>query len=330
MKISVIIPIYNVEPYVERCLRSVMVQTYKGLLECILVDDCGMDRSMDVAMEYINGNVNDNYNIEFVFLHHERNRGLSAARNTGMAVATGDYLFFLDSDDEISADCIEKLTSPLKEEQYDLVVGNIHTIGNERLGKQLNLKLNDDEVLIGKRIMETYRKGWNMMAQNKLYRVSFIREQGLQFIEGLVHEDELWSFQVACLAQSLRAVNQKTYIYYIREKSITTSVNSKQRKREALKIIVEEMRNFLIDRNICSASAYRLVQYFFWRILKPVQNNRSQFIQDYCLLRKATQFPLLYRVKAVGLHPRAQLANLYYLIPSEIAVKIILKRYHRR
>ncbi len=329
MKISVIIPIYNVEPYVERCLRSVMVQTYKGLLECILVDDCGMDRSMDVAMEYINGNVNDNYNIEFVFLHHERNRGLSAARNTGMAAATGDYLFFLDSDDEISADCIEKLTSPLKEEQYDLVVGNIHTIGNERLGKQLNLKLNDDEVLIGKRIMETYRKGWNMMAQNKLYRVSFIREQGLQFIEGLVHEDELWSFQVACLAKSLKAVNQLTYIYYIRNSSITTSVNSKQRKQEALKIIVEEMRNFLTDKNICSASAYRLVQYFLWRILKPVQNNRTRFIQEYCQLRKVTCFPLTYRIKAIGFHPRDQIRNLYYMMPSMIAAMIIYWRKHQ-
>lgn len=328
MKVSIIIPVYNVEPYVERCLQSVMAQTYKGPLECILVDDCGKDRSMDVAVEYINRNVNDNHNIEFVFLHHERNRGLSAARNTGMTAATGDYLFFLDSDDEISDDCIEKLASPLTEERYDLVVGNIDTIGNDSLGKLLNLKLNDGEVLKGKMIMDAYRCNWNMIVPNKLYRTAFIREHGLQFKEGLVHEDELWSFQVACLAQSLKAVNRKTYIYYIRENSITISVNAKQRKREALKNIVAEMRNFLIERHIFSASAYRLVQYFSWRILKSTLNNRSQFIQDYCQLRQITHFPLSYRIKAKGLHLRAQLNNLYYIMPSKTAASIIYWRKH--
>lgn len=327
MKVSIIIPCYNVERYIERCLESVMEQTYQGCIQCLIVDDCGEDRSMDIVERMV---ASYHGPIHFCILHHECNRGLSAARNTGMEAATGDYLFFLDSDDEITTDCIEKLMFPINEERYDLIVGNTHTIGDDQLGKQLNLKLNDGEVLIGEEIMDGYRRDWNMIVPNKLYRAAFIFEQGLHFKAGLLHEDELWSFQVACLAQSLRVVNQMTYIYYIRDNSITTSIDAKKRKREALRIIVAEMRNFLMDRNICSSSAYRLVQYFFWRILKPVQNNRSQFIQDYCLLRKATQFSLLYRVKAVGLHPRAQLANLYYLIPSKIAAKIIYRRNHRR
>ena len=225
MKVSIIIPVYNVEPYVERCLQSVMLQTYNDLIECLIVDDCGTDRSMDVVERIV-----DAYHgpIRFKIIHHERNRGLSAARNTGMAAATGDYLFFLDSDDEISVNCIEKLTSPLKEEQFDLVVGNIRTIGDEKVRLAVNLKLSDGFVLYGEQVLETYRKGWNMIAPNKLYRTAFIREHGLQFKEGLIHEDELWSFQVACLAQSLRAVNQLTYIYYIRDNSITTSMNAKR------------------------------------------------------------------------------------------------------
>lgn len=190
-KVSIIIPVYNVELYVERCLQSIMSQTYKGSIECLIVDDCGTDKSMNVVEQLV---ANYHGPICFRILHHEHNRGVSGARNTGMEAATGDYLFFLDSDDEISADCFEKLTSPLTEGQYDLVVGNIHTIGNDRLGKLLSLKLNDGEALKGKKIMETYRKDWNMMAQNKLYQTCFVREQGLQFKEGLVHEDELWSF----------------------------------------------------------------------------------------------------------------------------------------
>ena len=325
MKVSIIIPVYNVELYVERCLQSVMSQTYKDSLECLIVDDCGTDRSVDVVERIVEAYHGP---IRFKIIHHERNRGLSAARNTGMAAATGDYLFFLDSDDEISVNCIEKLTSPLKEEQFDLVVGNIQTIGDEKVKLAVNLKLSDGLVLYGEQVLETYRKGWNMIAPNKLYRTAFIREHGLQFKEGLIHEDELWSFQVACLAQSLRAVNQLTYIYYIRDNSITTSMNAKKKQHEALKIIVEEMRNFLQERNIFSARAYRLVQYFSWCILKSTLNNQRQFIQDYCQLRQVTQFPLIYRIKAVGPHLRPQIRNLYYMMPSKIAARIIYLRKH--
>lgn len=325
-RVTVIVPIYNVEPYVERCLRSVMGQTYKGPLECILVDDCGMDRSMDVVEQMI---ADYHGSIRFKVLHHEHNRGVSAARNTGMAAATGDYLFFLDSDDEITADCIEKLVEPLSEKQYDLVIGNTRTIGNDRLGKKLlNLKLNDGEVLVGRAILDGYRKMWNMMPTNKLCRTVFIRQEKLLFKEDLIYEDELWCFQVACMAKTLRAVNRMTYIYYIRENSITTSVNAKQEQLEALRIIVGEMRNFLIERHIISASAYRLVQHFKRQVLKPVQNDRGKFVQEYCQLRHITRFPLLYRIKAIGFHPCAQIHNIYYMLPPQVAATIIYWRKH--
>ena len=79
--ISIIIPIYNVEPYIASCLHSVMAQTYTGSIECILVDDCGQDDSIGVAKKVI---ANYQGPIRFHILHHEHNRGLSAARNTGM------------------------------------------------------------------------------------------------------------------------------------------------------------------------------------------------------------------------------------------------------
>ena len=99
MKISVIIPVYNVAPYIAACLQSVMRQTAQAALECILVDDCGPDNSMEVVNETLKS-----YNgpVDFKIVRHTQNRGLSAARNTGMAAATGDYIYFLDSDDEIT------------------------------------------------------------------------------------------------------------------------------------------------------------------------------------------------------------------------------------
>lgn len=317
MKVSIIIPIYNVEPYVARCLHSVMAQTYQGSIECLIVDDCGTDRSMDVVERMV---ANYHGSISFKILHHTYNRGLSAARNTGMAAATGEYIYFLDSDDEISEDCIERLSAPLAEERYDIIVGNIiKKRGVEIIKKGWGLKLRNNTVLRGIELENAYREKWNMMAQNKLYRLDFICLQDLKFKEGIVHEDELWSLQVACLAQSLRAVNSPTYIYYVREGSITTSANAEERKCHMLKIIAIEICRFLKERNIFSAKAYLIMQSFFFCSLKSSLENRKQYIQHYCDLRKATHLSLFYCLKASGLHPRSQLLNLYLLLPPKMA-----------
>ena len=119
--ITIVIPVYNVESYISDCLQSVMRQTYKGPLECILVDDCGTDKSIEIAQNMI---AEYNGPIEFKVLHHEHNRGVSAARNTGIDAAKGDYVCFLDSDDWISDDCIEKLAQPLQNEVFDIVIGD--------------------------------------------------------------------------------------------------------------------------------------------------------------------------------------------------------------
>lgn len=325
MKISIIIPIFNVQPYVERCLQSVISQTYQGPIECLLVDDCGTDQSMGVVEQLIADYCGP---IQFKVLHHTHNRGLSAARNTGMDAATGDYLFFLDSDDEITPDGIERLVKPLTEELYDLVVGNIRTEGDDKLDSFLRLKIEDGLVLREKSIEDTYYRKWNMMAQSKLYRIAFIREQGLRFKEGLIHEDELWSLQVACLAKSLRAVNHIAYNYFIREGSLTTADNAKERKLKMLIVIVFDACKFLRERNIFSLKAYQLINTFFWELLRPSLHNRKQFIRDYCELRKSP-LPISYRIKAEGLHPRAQLKNLYYMLPPKIAAKILYWRNNR-
>ena len=93
MKISIIIPIYNVAPYVERCLYSALNQSYEDI-ELVLVDDCGTDNSMNIVSEVVEKYVG---NKKILLFKHEHNLGLSAARNTGIKNATGDYLLFLDS-----------------------------------------------------------------------------------------------------------------------------------------------------------------------------------------------------------------------------------------
>ena len=219
-KITIVIPIYNVEEFITECLQSVMRQTYQGPLECILVDDCGSDKSMEVAEKLI---VDYNGAIEFRILHHEHNRGLSAARNTGMTVAKGDYVYFLDSDDWISNDCIEKLAQPHQQKEFDIVVGDYETVGE--LPYHLELSLPEGPYH-ERGITHTFCNGGvYVMAWNKLYRKEFLVKNQLSFEEGKIHEDEILAFELSCIEKSFYVVKSVIYFYRIRANSIVTQTN---------------------------------------------------------------------------------------------------------
>ena len=123
VSISIIIPVYNVEAYIRRCLESVMTQEFAGAtVECILIDDCTPDGSMTIVEEMVT-----NYDgpISFVLLKHKENRGLSAARNTGILHAKGDYVFFMDSDDYMMPHSLQYfLDNQSKYEGVDMIIGN--------------------------------------------------------------------------------------------------------------------------------------------------------------------------------------------------------------
>ncbi len=107
MKISIIIPIFNVEKYIIECLNSVFSQTYKNI-EIIIIDDCGTDKSMEIIYNFIKVYPSKK---NVIIIQHPYNKGLSSARNTGIRNATGKYIYFLDSDDYISPNCIESFVN---------------------------------------------------------------------------------------------------------------------------------------------------------------------------------------------------------------------------
>jgi len=217
--ISIIIPVYNVEAYIGECLQSVINQTYTGAIECILIDDRGSDSSISIAESIIN---NYKGNINFKIIVHEQNKGLSASRNTGIFHATGDYLFFLDSDDFITKDCIKELVSPLAYKEYDFVMGRYES--SDKSSESVQKKMLSNLEYKGKEIMKSFSKGqWYMMAWNKLCKRQFLLDNNLFFYEGLIHEDGLWSFQIACKAVSMYVIEDCTYYYRVRTNSIMTS-----------------------------------------------------------------------------------------------------------
>ena len=282
MKISIVIPVYNVAPYVADCFHSIARQTWQGSLECIFVDDCGTDDSMAIV-----GRCIETYtgSIDFRIVRHSQNRGLSAARNSGVAAATGEYVYFLDSDDELTADCMASLAAPLTIEACDLVMGDCRIVGGEMPG--VALQLNDGQVLRGDDVLQAYRLGrWHMMSVNKLYRLSLLRDHRLQFLEGILHEDELWSFQVACVAQSLVVVKRPTYIYKLREGSITAS-SLTQRRMDSLNRILRGMCEFAASHALqTNGDVHNLIQNFRIACLSKVQHDMpeqlSAFYRQQC------------------------------------------------
>lgn len=121
MNISVIIPVYNVEKYVERCILSIMSQTCTESVECIVVNDCTPDNSMKIVEKMVSGYKGQ---IQFKLLYHEHNRGIAAVRNTGLDAASGDYIIYIDSDDYCEPDMLERMYAKAVEEDADIVVAD--------------------------------------------------------------------------------------------------------------------------------------------------------------------------------------------------------------
>lgn len=319
--VSIIIPVYNVEPYVEDCIKSVMRQTYDGSMECIVVDDCGMDNSMAVVERLI---AEYHGPIMYKILHHDHNRGLSAARNTGMDAAIGDYLFFLDSDDEITDDCIEKLTGPLKTEWYDVIMGNVQCYmilssgQQERVNSHLELHFTDDIQLDFPMMMQTIYHWHNMTAWNRLFRMDFIRQHHLRFKEGLLYEDQLWSFEIACLASSFYVLNHITYHYKLREGCISYP-HDEQKYLKNLKIIIQEMSLFIDHYHIDKKDIFGVYRLFFSWILNSHSSSVSDYVSTYKTYRPFVKAPLSYIIHMNGFHIKAYFHDLHFMLPAYIA-----------
>lgn len=233
VKVSVIVPIYNVSEYITGCMRSLASQTFCDF-EVILVDDCGTDDSVDKAVEVLSS-----CNVNHKLLHHKHNRGLSAARNTGMSVAEGEYIYFLDSDDTISSDCLELLVGKAEELHVQMVAGGIHVDGNDDNIPLLNTKA--EAYYTNADVFKSYLAGeYYMMAWNKLVRKDFLLDNHVEFVEGLVHEDNPWSFETACKLSSIAFVENPTYNYLVRENSLQTDKNF-GRHYAAYKSIMKEI-----------------------------------------------------------------------------------------
>ena len=244
--ISVIIPVYNVEKYLRRCLDSVIAQTYQNL-EIICVDDGSIDDS---------GKICDQYAVQDARIKviHQENQGLSAARNKGLDAAEGEYIAFVDSDDYILEDMYKKMLDKLLNYNVDLCVCQWQYEFSD--GRQVVKRKNIDPTIYGRKTslefarflyMGNYENGVVVAAWNKLYRRTLLDK--IRF-EGRIHEDEAFSGRIMAKNISVYVMEEQFYVYAQNGDSLTNKPFSAN-KFFFLDALAERRELFKSDAFIC-------------------------------------------------------------------------------
>ena len=209
--ISVIVPVYNVEQYIDRCVESIINQTYQNL-EIILVDDGSTDNSGIKCDEWKKKD-------KRVVVVHKKNGGLSDARNAGLEIANGEYIGFVDSDDYICLDMYRILSETMEKTQANIVECKRRRFTDSDTNLSANscdfsIEVFDAEQALLELILERKLK---QTAWNKLYQRRSITTL---FEVGKINEDEYWTYQIFGKAKKIVSVDTELYYYYQRESSI--------------------------------------------------------------------------------------------------------------
>lgn len=219
MKVSVVIPSYNVKPYLERCVKSVLCQTYKDL-EVILVNDGSTDGTGELCDLIATRDPR-------VVVVHQKNQGLSVARNTGIQKATGEYIVFIDSDDEwLLEDGIETLLTQSPPNSDLIIFKNVDVWKNDRRTPVKDYDVENISCLSDAQVVFTYlvlTQRFRMSACFLLVRRQLLVDYDIYFPTGYISEDVQWSLHLWQHAHTVNIINLDFYGYYHRENTLSTT-----------------------------------------------------------------------------------------------------------
>lgn len=304
--ISIIIPVYNVEQYVRRCIESIMTQdVVDASIECIVIDDCSLDNSMVIVLDVISKYKGP---IRFLILRHEINRGLSAARNTGLKHATGDYILFVDSDDFMYSDSVRYFVKYLTMfPDIDMIVGNVTNI---KSGKHLIPQIVEPLFWDNRNIFfqKALRHEIYLYAWNKLIKRQILIAHEVFFEEGIIYEDQCWSYQLFSTISSVLLLPKVTYVYEYNLNSIVNTTFSVTKAENAIRsytISINKMLDSPPRREIFSRDLtvdyYLFLMYFLlngvdlqyqFRVSKDIENDFLK-VRKRLLLSSVQNFRLI-------------------------------------
>ncbi len=279
--VSVIIPVFNVENYIIECLDSILIQNCK--IEILVIDDSSTDSTLEILRRY-----HSIYNN--VVILEQNHSGPSAARNLGLKYAKGEYIAFVDGDDWITSDSLLKVFDLAKQCDADMVLGSMiyHSPDTEKFNiydiipsELKNVKIEGTKCFIN--LMKTH--SYYPMACSYIYKRKWLVDYEIKFEEGIIHEDELWTQKVLCLAKIVVISNLDFYNYRRRPGSIMTTLNNENRLKSLFLIaskIIEFAKlfekDYILFGWIC-VNALRIYSLAYTILAK--MNNSSFIVPDH-------------------------------------------------
>lgn len=249
VKVSVIIPVYNTEKYLRKCLDSVCGQTLSDI-EIICINDCSTDGSLQILQEYA---ANDN---RIKLIDFEKNQGAATARNKGLDIAQGEYIGFVDPDDFIDLNFYKKLYQKAEDTDADVVKGTIHTVFDENafISEKTRIIAQNEQKMMDElhQKISLNKVYFRCMFTTALYNRIFMNKYNIRFIENCIcGEDLIVPIKSAAYANDILLVDDAKYFYLRRENSATTSNTTKNLKNIILmqKNILYFLNNAPIDED---------------------------------------------------------------------------------
>lgn len=322
--VSIIVPVYNVEEYLHECIDSVLIQTYKNF-ELILVDDGSTDCSKEICESY----AEKDPRIKVV---GQTNGGASSARNTGLRNASGEYIYFLDSDDWLEDIALEKLINLTVSTDSDMVFFDAYAIDETQGIKSkayyshTGVYETNNGTAIMKQLLEN--KEFHVTPWHMFFKSEFITKYKLTFEEGIIYEDMIFSYQVFALAERVSYLPEYLYYRRFRANSVMTSTVRVKNFDSALRVFDEvvSFENTLPPEARCKEHVIRCAHNVFNVYERLSREDRMKKAEEYKAFKQAVLKNKAHVDIALKLRCYGKLLWVIYKVPVKVG-QVIKERF---
>lgn len=244
-KVSIIVPIYNAEKYLNRCITSILEQTYKNI-ELILINDGSTDSSEEIILHM------QEENKDIIKYYKQENKGVSKTRNFGITVATGKYIMFVDNDDYIDKDYVEQYVNVAERGKYDLVIGGYRRVNSK------------NKIFLERKIPNTkWGRYITLTPWGRIFKKSYITENDIQFLSSNIGEDIYFNIQAVNISNNIAIIEYVGYNWFYNEKSVSNTIQKNFYNLEIYKLL-NESYNVTLQKGILKREEEKEYLELYW------------------------------------------------------------------
>ena len=284
LKLSIIVPVYNVERYLEKCLKSLCGLNIEN--EIIIINDGTKDGSLEIAEKFRENHKNENIKII-----SQKNQGLSEARNNGLKVAKGEYISFIDSDDFVDTENYEQFINETIKDKVDIGIGRYKKIIEKNNGTETELECVTEIRNYNKGEIKTGKEYFDIMYRNDmhdpevwddLFRREFLLDNNIFFKKRRMHEDEIFTVETLLKASKVRFYGIYYYNYLQREKSIMSTKSLKN--YQDMEKNINEIYNFMLTET--DSRTKKLLEDEIHRLYKIIIKHSTEYKKENAIFEK--------------------------------------------